>query len=200
MRSLSRVASAALAVAALVSGCSSNSNSNKDGSPSSGSPQPTTKLVDLTRAQLTQLCAQATSNGTGEVACPDAGGVAVALGVCGSIQPDCSATIATWQTCTTRLTADACDNKAYTADLATPECLVMLECTADLCTNTFCFCPDLTHLQICQQTCNNFTRGLTTECASCVAGVFATTLSCPDFTMLPAPYDQCTSTCSAHGG
>jgi hypothetical protein len=199
MRALSRMMSAALAVAALVSGCSTPS-SNNDGSTSSG-PPPTTKLVDLTSPQMRTLCMQESSNGTGSVSCGDAGLSAVAIGVCTSIQPDCSATIATSQTCTAKLTADACNYKAYTADLATPECLVMQECTNVLCSNSnLCFCPDNNSLTQCMMSCKNYTKGLTVDCASCVAGVFAMTLMCPDFTKLQAPYDQCAATCAAHGG
>jgi hypothetical protein len=117
--------------------------------------------------------------------------------VCTSLQPDCSATVATSQACTAKLTADACDFKAYTADLATPECLVMQACTNVLCTNALCFCPDNNSLTTCTVTCKSFTKGLTTACATCVAGVFSATLTCPDFTNLPAPYDQCASTCAA---
>src|SRR5215831_10087882 len=132
MRSLTRVASATLMVAALVSGCSSNSNNNKDGSSSNGI-QPTTKLTDLTSSEKMQLCAQLSSNGSGAVSCPDAGAIPTAIGICTSIQSSCSATVATLETCTTKLTADACDYKSYTADLATPECLVMQACTNVLC-------------------------------------------------------------------
>lgn len=199
MRSLTRVASAALMAAALVSGCSSNSN-NKDGS-TSGGPQPTTRLVDLTPSERSQLCMQLSANGSGAVSCPDAGTTTVAFGICTSIQPDCSASVSTLETCTTRLMADACDYKAYTADLATPECLVMQACTAVLCTNSkLCLCPTNDRLVQCQTSCKTFTKGLTVDCASCAAGVFATTLTCPDFTKLPSPYDQCAATCAPHGG
>ncbi|HEY4395404.1 MAG TPA: hypothetical protein VGP64_15140 [Polyangia bacterium] len=198
MHSLTRVASAMLMAAALVSGCSSSSN-NKDGS-SSGGPQPATKLVDLTPMERSQLCMQLSSNGSGAVSCPDAGAVPVAIGICTSIQPDCSATVSTLETCTTKLMADACDFKAYTADLATPECLVMQACTAVLCTGSLCFCSNNNALTQCQTSCKTFTKGLTVDCASCVAGVFSATLMCPDFTMLPSPYDQCAATCAAHGG
>lgn len=200
MRLLSRMTSAALVVAALVSGCSSSSNS-KDGS-SSGGLQPTTKLVDLTAAERSQLCMEESSNGTGAVYCPDAGATTVAPGVCpaSAIQPDCSATVATSKTCAAKLLADACNYQAYTADLATPECLVMLECTNSLCTNSFCFCSNNDKLTQCTTSCKNFTRGLTVECATCIAGVLGATLTCPDFTQLPAPYDQCAATCASHGG
>jgi hypothetical protein len=200
MRLLSRTMSAALVVAALVSGCSSSSNNN-DGSSSSGL-QPTTKLVDLTTAQRNQLCMEESANGTGAVSCPDAGATTVAPGVCpaSAIQPDCSATVATSKTCAARLLADACNYQAYTADLATPECLVMLECTNSLCTNSFCFCSNNNSLTQCLSSCKNFTHGLTVDCATCAAGVFSATLTCPDFTKLPSPYVQCATTCAAHGG
>ena len=83
----------------------------------------------------------------------------------------------------------------YTADLATPECLVLLACTQSLCSNAFCFCQDANSLSNCQATCRGYTKGLTTGCASCLSGLFATSLTCPDFTKLPAPYDQCASSC-----
>jgi hypothetical protein len=198
MRSLTRVASAALMVASLVSGCSSSSN-NKDGSSSNG-PQPTTKLTDLTPTEKTQLCMQLSSNGSGAVSCPDAGAVATAIGICTSIQSDCTATVSTLETCTTKLMADACNYASYTADLATPECLVMLACTNSLCSNSFCFCPDNNSLTQCTTSCKTFTKGLTLDCATCAAGVFAGHLTCPDFTKLQSPYDQCAATCAAHGG
>jgi hypothetical protein len=196
MRSLTRVASATLVIAALVSGCSSNNDKQKDGS-SSGSVPPTTKLVDLTMAQRNEVCMQLSANGTGAVSCPDAGAVPVAYGICGTtaVQSDCTATVATLQTCTAKLMPDACDYRAYTADLATPECLVMQQCTNLLCSNSFCFCPDNNTLTTCQSTCRNFIKGLTVACATCVQGVFAATLTCPDFTNLPAPYDQCAASC-----
>jgi hypothetical protein len=192
MRLLSRTMSAALVVAALVSGCSSSSNNN-DGS-SGGGPPPTTKLVDLTPALVPDLCTQEASNAA---SCADGGANSLNIGLCSptSIQPDCTATVATSQTCMAKLTADRCDYKTYTADLATPECLVMLACTQSLCSNALCFCPDANSLSNCEATCRGYTKGLTIGCASCIAGVFTTTLSCPDFTMLPAPYDQCASSC-----
>jgi len=198
MRSLTRVASATVVIAALVSGCSSNNDNKKDGS-SSGSVPPTTKLVDLTMAQRNEFCTQLSANGTGAVSCPDAGAVPVAIGVCTSLQPDCSATVATSQTCTAKLMADACDFKAYSADLKTPECMVMLECTASLCTNAMFLCPNADMLNTAQVTCKTLTRGLTTDCASCISGVF-TGLTCPDFSNLAAPYDQCAAACTQTSG
>lgn len=179
--------------AALMVGCSSSGSSNKDGSPSSGGIPPTTKLVDLSIADRQTLCVQESASGTEAVSCPDAGTTAALI--CTAPQPDCSATVATSQTCAAKLAADACDYKAHTADLATPECLVMLECTQNLCTNTFCFCPDNGSLTTCLTSCKSFTHGLTTDCAACLAGVFSAALTCPDFTKLPAPYDQCAATC-----
>jgi hypothetical protein len=200
MRSLSRRASTALAIAVLVAGCSSNSNNNKDGS-SSSEPAPTTLLVDLTPTQFHQLCLQESPSGASGISCAaDAEDRPVALGVCTSIQPDCSATVATSQTCASRLTADACNYTAYTADLATPECLVMQECMQNLCTNANFLCATHDTLTTALTTCTTFTKGLTTDCASCIAGIFAAAPSCPDFTKLPSPYDQCAATCAAHGG
>jgi hypothetical protein len=184
--------------AALMVGCSSPSNSNKDGSMSTG-PQPTDKLVDLSPADLHTLCLQESANGTGAVSCGDAGTVSTAIGVCTSIQPDCSATVATSQTCTAKLTADACNYAAYSADLKTPECLVMLECTASLCTNTMFLCLNNDMLTAALTTCKTLTRGLSTDCAACIGGVF-TGLTCPDFTMLQSPYDQCPATCAQTNG
>jgi len=196
MRALSRMMSAALAVAALVSGCSSSSNNSTDGPPGGG-PPPTTKLTDLTPAQVNQVCLQQASGGPGAASCADGGANSLNIGVCSNtaIQSDCTATVATSQTCMAKLTNDVCDYQAYTADLATPECLVMLACTQSLCTNALCFCSNANSLSNCEATCRGYTKGLTTGCASCIAGVFTTTLSCPDFTMLPAPYDQCAASC-----
>jgi hypothetical protein len=199
MRSMPRLASTALLGAALMMvGCSSPAQ-NPDGATSSG-PKPTDKLVSLSPTDLHNLCLQESANGTGAVSCGDAGAVAVALGVCTSLQPDCSATVATLQTCTAKLSQDACDYKAYTADLATPECLVMQACTNVLCGNSFCFCPDNNSLTQCTTSCKNITKGLGIDCASCLAPVLSETSMCPDFTKLPAPYDQCPATCAAHGG
>jgi hypothetical protein len=197
MRSISRLASAALVTAALMVGCSSSSNNN-DGS-MGGGIQPTDKLVDLSTADRHTVCLQESANGTGAVSCPDAGAVPVAIGVCTSLQPDCSATVATSQTCTAKLMADACDFKAYSADLKTPECMVMLECTASLCTNAMFLCPNADMLNTAQVTCKTLTRGLTTDCASCISGVF-TGLTCPDFSNLAAPYDQCAAACTQTSG
>lgn len=201
MRSMSRLASTALVGAVLMVGCSSSSDS-KDGSTSSG-PPPTTKLVDLTTADLHQLCLQESPNGTGAVSCADAGPVTTAIGVCFTIQPDCSATVATSQACAAKLTADACNDAAHTADLSSPECLVMLECTASLCTNAMFLCSTNDKLTTALTTCKTLTKGLTTDCAACIGGVFTGGPTCPDFTMLQSPYDQCPTTCAAsvaHGG
>jgi len=195
---MSRVANAAVIVA-LVAGCSS-SNNNKDGSSGSGGYGPSTKLVDLSRADLNQLCAAESANGTGTVSCgADASVNVPPLGVCTSIAPDCSATVATSQACTDLLNADACNPKQLNADRKSPACLVMLECTHTLCTNTTCFCPDSNSLSTCTTTCNQFTAGLTTDCATCIAGLFNGS-SCPNFTALAAPYDQCTAICMHNGG
>src|SRR5438067_957876 len=107
MPALSRTMSAALVVAALVSGCSSSSNNN-DGSAAYTPPPPTTKLVDLTPAELNQLCVHEASSLAGGVSCADGGANSLNVGVCGStaIQPDCTATVATSQTCMAKLTAD----------------------------------------------------------------------------------------------
>ncbi len=198
MRSMSRLASTALVGAALLMmGCSSSS-SNKDGSMTSG-PQPTDKLVDLSPADLHTVCLQESANGTGAVSCAD-GAVSTAIGVCTSIQPDCSATVATSQTCTAKLTADACNYAAYTADLNTAECLVMLECTASLCTNTMFLCSTNDMLTTALTTCKTLTKGLTTDCAACIGGVFTGGATCPDFTMLSSPYDQCAAACAHTAG
>jgi hypothetical protein len=196
MRSLTRVASATLVIAVLVSGCSSSSDNKKDASSQSSIP-PTTKLTDLTPAQVNQVCLEQVAGGPGAASCADGGANSLNIGVCGQnpIQSDCTATVATSQTCMAKLTADVCNYKNYAADLTTPECLVMLACTQSLCVNSLCFCPDNNSLSNCEATCRAYTKGLTTGCASCVAGVFASHLSCPDFTMLPAPYDQCASSC-----
>ena len=101
------LASAVLVVVAVVAGCSSSGNSNKDGSSGSGGYGPTTKLVDLSRADLNQLCAQESANGTGTVSCgADASVNVTPLGVCTSIAADCSATVATSQAC-----ADAAERR-----------------------------------------------------------------------------------------
>jgi hypothetical protein len=189
----------AAAIVALVAGCSSNSTNN-DGSSSSGGFGPTTKLVDLTRANLNQLCAEESANGTGTVSCgADAAVNVMPLGVCTSIASDCSATVATSQACAALLNADACNPKQLNADRKSPACLVMLECTHTLCTNTMCFCPDFNSLDTCTTTCNRFTTGLTTDCATCIAGLYGTS-SCPNFTALTAPYDQCTAICAQSSG
>jgi len=196
---MSRLAIAAAVIVALAAGCSSNSTNN-DGSSSSGGFGPTTKLVDLTRANLNQLCAEESANGTGTVSCgADAAVNVTPLGVCTSIASDCSATVATSQACAALLNADACNPKQLNADRKSPACLVMLECTHTLCTNTMCFCPDYNSLNTCTTTCSRFTTGLTTDCASCIAGLYGAS-SCPNFTALTAPYDQCTAICAQSNG
>ena len=198
MRSIWRVASAATLVVALVAGCSSSNNSNKDGSSGSGGYGPSTKLVDLSRPDLNQLCAQESANGTRTVSCGADGSVNVTpLGVCTSVTPDSSATVAISQACTALQNADACNPAQLYADMKTPACLVMMACTQSLCTDTICFCPDSDSLSTCMITCKQFTAGLTTDCASCIAGLYGAS-SCPDFTALPAAYAQCTAVC-AHG-
>jgi hypothetical protein len=197
MRSMSRLASTALVGAALMVGCSSPSNNNKDGAMTSG-PQPTDKLVDLSPADLHTVCLQESADGTGAVSCAGTGAVSTAIGVCTSIQPDCSATVATSQTCTAKLTADACNYAAYTADLNTPECLVMLACTASLCTNAMFLCSTNDMLTTALTTCKTLTKGLTTDCAACIAGAFTGGGTCPDFTM--SPYDQCAAACAHTAG
>jgi hypothetical protein len=195
-----RLASAVLVVVAVVAGCSSSGNGNKDGSSGSGGFGPTTRLVDLTRAELNQLCAQESANGNGIVSCgADASVNVTPLGVCTSIAPDCSATVATSQACTDLLNADACNAKQLNADRKSGACLVMLECTHSLCTNTMCFCPDSNSLSKCMATCNAFTAGLTPDCATCIGGLFNGS-SCPDFTALPAAYAQCTAICAHTDG
>jgi hypothetical protein len=199
MRFLSCVANTATLVVALVAGCSGNSN-NKDGSSGSGGYGPSTKLVDLSRAELNQLCAAESANGTGTVSCgADASVNVTPLGVCTSIASDCSATVATSQACTELLNADACNAKQRNADMKSPACLVLLECTHSLCTNTTCSCPDYDSLSTCTTTCNQFTAGLTTDCAACIAGLYGG-LSCPNFTALSAPYDQCPAICAHTDG
>jgi hypothetical protein len=199
MRFTSRLVNAAAVVVALAAGCSSNSNS-KDGSSGSGGSAPTTKLVDLSRGDLIQLCAEETANGNGTITCgADASVYVLPLGVCTSIAPDCAATVATSQACAELLNADACNPKQLNADRKSPACLVMLECTHSLCSNTMCFCPDYNSLSTCTTTCNRFTAGLTTDCATCIAGLYGA-LSCPDFTALKAPYDQCTALCTQSNG
>jgi hypothetical protein len=194
-----RLANAALVVAALVTGCSS-SNNNKDGSSGSGGYGPSTKLVDLSRADLNQLCTQELANGTGMVSCGADGSVTVdPLGVCTSVTSDCSATVATSQACAEMLNTAACNTTAYSAALKSAPCLVMQECTNSLCTNAMCFCPDYNSLSNCMVTCKRFTAGLTTDCATCIAGLFGPQM-CPDFTMLQPPYDQCTSVCAHTDG
>jgi len=196
MRFMSRLANAAAVVVALVAGCSSSS-SNADGSSGTG---PTTKLVDLSRAELNQLCAAESANGTGMVSCgTDASVNVLPLGVCTSIASDCSGTLATSQACAALLNADACNPQQLNADRKSPACLVMLECTHSLCTNTMCFCPDYGSLNTCETTCNRFTAGLTTDCASCIAGLFNGS-SCPNFTALAAPYDTCAAICAQSNG
>ena len=196
---MSRLVNAAAVVVALVAGCSSSNNSN-DGSSGSGGYGPTTKLVDLSRADLNQLCAAESANSTGTVSCgADASVNVTPLGVCTSIAADCAATVATSQACAALLNADACNPKQLNADRKSPACLVMLECTHSLCTNTNCFCPDSASLGTCLSTCNQFTSGLTTDCATCIAGLFNGS-SCPNFTALTAPYDQCPAACAQSNG
>jgi hypothetical protein len=145
---------------------------------------------------------QESSNGTGAVSCADAGVVSTALGVCTSIAPDCSATVATSQTCAAKLTADACNPAAYNADLKTPECLVMLECSGVLCANAnnkTCLCSNYDMLNTCTVTCKSFTKGLTTDCAACLANIFTAEM-CPDFTNLMSPYDSCPAICAIKDG
>jgi hypothetical protein len=196
MRFMSRLANAAAVIVALAAGCSSSS-SNTDGS---SGPGPTTKLVDLSRADLNQLCAAESANGTGTVSCgADASVNVTPLGVCTSIASDCTATVATSQACAALLNADACNPKQLNADRKSPACLVMLECTHSLCTNTMCFCPDYGSLNTCTTTCNRFTAALTTDCATCISGLYGT-LSCPNFTALAAPYDTCAAICAQSAG
>ncbi len=195
---MSRLPNAAAVIVALVAGCSSSS-SNTDGSSGSGFG-PSTKLVDLSRADLNQLCAEESASGTGTVSCgADASVNVLPLGVCTSIAPDCSATVATSQACATLLNADACNPKQLNADRKSPACLVMLDCAHSLCTDTTCFCPDYNSLNTCTTTCNRFTAGLTTDCAACIAGLF-NGLSCANFTALAAPYDTCTAICAQSSG
>ncbi len=202
MRSLSRMAGAALVVTALVflapiflvpAGCSSSNNSNPDGASGGAGYTGSTKLVDLSRADLNALCMQQ----TGTFSC-DASPKAAPIGVCTSISSTCTATVDTSQACAAKLNADACNPKQLNADLASPECLVMLACagTGSLCGDTTCFCPDNNSLTTCTGTCKNFTAGLTVACATCVASLFGSSM-CPDFTMLPA---QCVSACSHTDG
>ena len=195
-----RRAGAVLVVVAVVAGCSSSGSGNKDGSSGSGGYGPSTKLVDLSRADLNQLCAEESANGNGTVSCgADASVNVTPLGVCTSIAPDCSATVGVSQACTALLNADACNAKQLNADRKSPACLVMLECTHSLCTNAMCFCPDSNSLSKCMSTCSQFTAGLTTDCATCIAGLFGGS-SCPDFTALPASYAQCTAICAHTDG
>jgi hypothetical protein len=200
MRFMSRLANVVAVLVVLVAACSSSSSNNKDGSSGPGGYGPTTKLVDLSRAELVQLCAAESANGTGTVSCGvDASVNVTPLGVCTSIAADCSATVATSQACAALLNADACNPKQFNADGKSAACLVMLECTHSLCTNTMCFCPDYNSLSTCTTTCNRFTAGLTTDCATCIAGLYGAS-SCPDFTALTAPYDQCTAICTQSNG
>ena len=200
MRSMARLANAALLAAALVAGCSS-SNNKSDGSTGPGGYGPTTKLVDLTTMQLMQECKQESLNGTGLASCgPDASMYITPLGVCTSIQAsDCSATVALAQTCAAAINAAACDPKMTAAAMKTPECLVMLECTKALCNNSsLCLCPDYTSLSRCQGSCEIFTRGLTTACASCISGLIGAN-TCPNFATqgdagVPA---NCASVCAS---
>jgi len=183
MRSIARLANAALIAAALVAGCSSSSNGNSDGSPGPGGFGPTTKLVDLTPSQMMQVCKQQSANGgTGLVSCgADASMYVTPLGVCTSIQAtDCTATVATSQTCATAINAAACDPKMTAAAMKTPECLVMLECTKDLCTETMCLCPTHDDLSRCEGSCQIFTKGLSTACAACIGDLYGANM-CPNF-------------------
>jgi hypothetical protein len=201
MRSIARLANAALIAAALVAGCSSSSNGNSDGSPGPGGFGPTTKLVDLTPSQMMQVCKQQSANGgTGLVSCgADASMYVTPLGVCTSIQAtDCTATVATSQTCATAINAAACDPKMTAAAMKTPECLVMLECTHDLCTDALCLCTSYADLSRCEGSCAIFTKGLTTTCASCIAGLVGANM-CPNFAALDtsdAGVSQCASVCA----
>jgi hypothetical protein len=199
MRSIARLANAALLAAALVAGCSSSSsnNSNSDGAPNPGGVGPTTKLVDLTSTQLMQVCKQqSASGGTGLVTCGADAVYITPIGVCMPIQvPDCAATVATSQTCATAINAAACDPKATAAAMATPECLVMLECTRNLCTDTMCLCTDYGSLNQCETSCGRFTKGLTTTCASCIAGLYGAQM-CPNFDALTGSFASCASVCA----
>lgn len=181
---MARLANAALLAAALVAGCSSNNNSKSDGSTTGpGGYDPTTKLVDLTTMQLMQECKQESAGGTGLVSCgPDASMYITPLGVCTSIQAsDCSATVALARTCAAAINAAGCDPKMAAAAMKTPECLVMLECTRALCNNnSLCLCPDYTTLSRCQGSCEIYTRGLTTSCASCITPLIGAN-TCPNF-------------------
>jgi hypothetical protein len=199
MRSIARLANAALVAAALVAGCSS-SNSNSDGSMTGPSGfGPTTKLVDLTVPQLMQVCKQQEANGTGLVSCgADASMFITPIGVCTSIQAsDCAATVATSQTCANALNAAGCDPQATAAAMKTPECLVMLECTNALCNETMCFCANHDDLSRCEGSCQMFTRGLSTSCASCISGLFGAN-TCPNFAMQGdgGVSASCASTCA----
>ncbi|HLK91177.1 MAG TPA: hypothetical protein VKZ18_14865 [Polyangia bacterium] len=200
MRSLSRMAGAALVVTALVflapvllvpAGCSSSNNSNPDGASGGAGYTGSTRLVDLSRTDLNTLCMQE----TGTFSC-DASASAAPIGVCTSIAASCTATVATSQACAAKLNADACNPKQLNADLASPECLVMLACTNSLCSSSTCFCPDYNSLSTCNVTCKNLSAGLTVACATCVAGMFGSSM-CPDFSMLSS---QCTSACAHTDG
>jgi hypothetical protein len=197
MRFMSRMASAALVVTALVfsmqgSGCSSSNNSN-DGGGSAGYTG-STKLVNLSRADLTALCTQESANAA--ISCGgDAGTVNVSpIGVCTSIAASCTATVATSQACTTKLIADACNPGQLKADMASPECLVMLACANGLCTSSSCFCPDYNSLSACNATCKSVSAGLSLSCATCITGLFGSSM-CP--MALPA---QCVAPCSNTDG
>jgi hypothetical protein len=193
------MARAAVLVAALAWGCSSTSNqpSPRDSSIPFDGPPPTTRLLDLSAADLKKLCLHDSPDGTGIVSCSGGTAALGVLGVCTSVTASCTATVATAQTCAARLTADACNSKAYMADMSTPECLVMRDCLNILCNTSACYCPDDATRTSCLHACQSYAGGLTIECSTCIAGLFQG-LQCPNFLPLESPYAECASACVLH--
>jgi hypothetical protein len=162
---------------------------------SSNGLDPSTNLVDLTPSQMMQLCADEAPNGTGLVKCPngttamvDTPDTCLIL----SWSPTCTATVGDFNACADKLNADACNANLLT-DLASPPCLVTQACAGTLC-SALCGCSGQDAQTTCESACATFTAGLTADCATCLSGLY-NTFTCPDFSALPSPYDQCSSKC-----
>jgi hypothetical protein len=163
---------------------------------------PSKKLVDLTPAEYMRLCDDAprpAGSKNGSVSCPGGGDspdvndpdACLSL----TLSPDCTATVADSEQCTMALSNDPCD---VTAQLSTPACVLTQSCFGTLCSAICLFCASQSQ---CLSSCAAFTAGLTLGCASCIHGLYESE-TCPDFTALPSPYDQCQSVCGhdADGG
>jgi hypothetical protein len=164
------------------------------GCSSGGGLDPSTNLVDLTPPQMMQLCTDSAPNGTGLVKCPNGTTAMVDTpDTCESLtwSADCTATVADSKACTDKLNADACSANLL-ADEGTVPCLLTQSCAGNLC-SAMCLCSG--SATTCLSSCMTFTAGLTSDCAACIAGLYRGS-TCPDFSALPPPYDQCAAKCT----